>query len=71
MSEGNYLRKKRKNFFLSEDCCRYIEELAYVLGLSEGGTIETAVRQLRDKYEENLGKRDCSKPINARIRRPE
>jgi hypothetical protein len=71
MSEGNFLRKKRKNFFLSEDCCKYIEELAYFLGLSEGGAIETAIRELRDRYEEKLGKRDCSKPKTPWIRRHE
>jgi hypothetical protein len=69
VSEGNFLRKRRKNFFLSEDCCRYIEELAYFLGLSEGGTIETAVRELRDRYEEKLGKRESNKAKTPWIRR--
>jgi hypothetical protein len=54
---------------LSEDCCRYIEELAYFLGLSEGGTIETAVRELRDRYEEKLGKRESNKAKTPWIRR--
>jgi hypothetical protein len=69
VSEGNYLRKRRKNFFLSEDCCSYIEELAYFLGLSEGGTIETAVRELRDRHEEKLGKRESNKAKNPFFRR--
>ena len=44
MAEGNYLRKRRKSFFLSSDACEIISQLSYKLGLSEGGVIE--IRQV-------------------------
>ena len=61
MADGNYLGKKRKNYFLSGDCCRYIVELAFRLGLSEAAIIELAVRS---KYEEVFGERPWSRDPN-------
>ena len=61
MAEGNYLRKRRKSFFLSSDCCEMIQKLSYKLGLSEGGVIEIAVRE---KYKAEIGPYPYSGPIN-------
>jgi hypothetical protein len=63
VSEGNFLGKKRKNFFLSKDCCRYIVELCYRLGLSEGGVIELAIRE---KYDRTFEKRESMRDPNPR-----
>jgi hypothetical protein len=52
MAEGNYLRKRRKSFFLSADCCQMVLDLVFKLGLSEGGVIEIAIRE---KYLKEIG----------------
>ena len=60
MSEGNYLQKRRKNFFISADACKIIVELAYKFGLSEGAVIELAVRE---KHQKEIGEFEWSKPV--------
>lgn len=60
-AEGNFLGKSRKNFFLSKDCRRYIVELCYKEGLSEGAVVEQAVRRM---YEQVIGERPSSPPVN-------
>ena len=60
MSEGNYLQKRRKNFYLTADVCKIIIELAYKLGVSESGVLELAGREL---YQKEIGEFEWSKPV--------
>jgi hypothetical protein len=60
VSEGNYLQKRRKNFYLTADCCKIIIELAYKLGVSESGVLELAGREL---YQKEIGEFEWSKPV--------
>lgn len=60
--EGNVLRKGRKNYYLSNDCNRYVEEIGAREGLNESAVIEVAVRRL---YEVVFGPRPSSPPKNV------
>mgnify|MGYP001591247978 CR=1 FL=1 len=65
MPEGNYLKKARKNFYLSEDVRYFIDRLAKYLGISEGAVIERAVRRYHIK---KLGPYKWDDPLDPRPR---
>ena len=52
MSEGNYLRKARKNYFISAMAVKMLEDLSMDKGVNHSGIIELAVR---DMYEKRFG----------------
>jgi hypothetical protein len=68
MSEGNYLRKARKNFFISADCIEMMEDLSRYEGLNHSGVIEQAVRAM---FEKRMGPRPKpDKPVKLSCARP-